>query len=56
MASPHIAGAVALIISCYQKRFNENPTPEYIRDYLHSHAVDLGELGLILLWLWTVYI
>lgn len=45
MASPHIAGAVALIISCYQKRFNENPTPEYIRDYLHTHAVDLGELG-----------
>lgn len=45
MASPHMAGAVALIISRYQMRFHKNPTPDYIRDYLHMQAVDLGELG-----------
>jgi len=45
MASPHIAGAVALIISRYKMRFQENPTPAYIRDYLQMQAIDLGELG-----------
>ena len=39
-----LAGAVALIISRYQMRFNKNH-PCYIRDYLHMQAIDL-QIGL----------
>lgn len=45
MASPHLAGAVALIIARYRIKFKEDPTPGYIKDYLHMQAIDLGELG-----------
>lgn len=45
MAAPHLSGAVALITSRYLMKFNQLPTPDYIRSYLHMQAVDLGDLG-----------
>ncbi len=45
MATPHIAGALALIYSRYYRRFKKHPTPEYIKDYLHYQAIDLGQIG-----------
>jgi len=45
MATPHITGAVALIYSRYYLRFKKHPTPEYIKDYLHYQAIDLGKIG-----------
>ncbi len=45
MAAPHIAGAIALIYSRYYLRFKKHPTPEYIKDYLHYQAIDLGQIG-----------
>lgn len=45
MASPHIAGAVALIYSKYLLKFSTYPTPDYVRDLLHYQAIDLGTLG-----------
>lgn len=45
MASPHIAGAVALIYSRYLLKFSSYPTPDYVRDLLHYQAIDLGMVG-----------
>lgn len=45
MATPHIAGAVALIYSRYYLRFKKHPTPEYIKEYLYYQAIDLGKIG-----------
>lgn len=45
MASPHIAGAVALIYSRYFLRFGRYPTVDYVRELLHYQAVDLGKAG-----------
>lgn len=45
MAAPHISGAVALIMSRYRMRFNQFPSPSYVKDYLIMQAVDLGEMG-----------
>lgn len=45
MATPHVAGAVALIYSRYYLRFKKHPLPEYIKEYLHYQAIDLGQVG-----------
>lgn len=46
MAAPHVAGAVALIYSRYLLKFSAYPPPDYVRDYLHFQAVNLGTMGL----------
>lgn len=45
MASPHVAGAVALIYSRSYKRFAIYPEPDNIRKFLHYQAIDLGTIG-----------
>ncbi len=45
MAAPHISGAVALLYSRYLLKFSAYPTPEYVRNFLHFQAIDLGTVG-----------
>lgn len=45
MASPHVAGAVALIYSRYFKKFSVYPNPANIKDFLHYQAIDLSTVG-----------
>ncbi|MGI5912324.1 MAG: S8 family peptidase [Syntrophomonadaceae bacterium] len=45
MAAPHVSGALALIYSRYYMRFKRYPTLDYVRDYLHYQAIDLGKIG-----------
>ncbi len=45
MASPHIAGAVALIYSRYFLKFSSYPAPDEVRKYLHYQAINLSTIG-----------
>lgn len=46
MAAPHVAGAVALIYSRYLLKFAAYPSVDYVSNYLHFQAVNLGTVGL----------
>lgn len=45
MASPHIAGAAALIYSRTQQRFEQYISPTELNSLLHYQAIDLGQAG-----------
>ncbi len=45
MASPHIAGAVALICSRWKQRFGSNPDAQTVRNIIDYQAIDLGSSG-----------
>lgn len=45
MASPHIAGAVALIYSRWKQRFESSPDAPTVRNLIDYQAIDLGNVG-----------
>ncbi|MGE5380528.1 MAG: S8 family peptidase [Methylocystaceae bacterium] len=45
MASPHIAGAAALIQSHHLRNFGSIPNPEWTYKYLKLNTIDLGNIG-----------
>ncbi len=45
MASPHVAGAAALIYSRTQQRFGQFISPGEVKNLLHYQAIDLGQAG-----------
>ncbi|HZJ84067.1 MAG TPA: S8 family serine peptidase [Syntrophomonadaceae bacterium] len=45
MASPHIAGAVALVYARYLLKFSSSPSPEDVKRLLHYQAINLGTIG-----------
>jgi hypothetical protein len=45
MATPHIAGACALIHSRFVSSFGKFPDPEWTYNYLEMHTIDLGDNG-----------
>jgi major intracellular serine protease len=42
MATPHVSGVVALLISMYEKRLNKTLTVDEIRQLLKDHSKDIG--------------